>query len=61
MCLHVKVVKLSADETQTFGNRPVPMNTRLGLEIGKYDWLFPHNCIAELDLEKASECLQLAK
>lgn len=61
MCLRVKVVMLSADETQTSGNRPVPMNTRLGLEIEKYDWLFPHNFIAELDLEKASKCLQLAK
>lgn len=53
MCLHVKVVELSADETQTFGNRPVSTNIRLSLEIEKYDWPFPHNFIAELGLEKA--------
>lgn len=53
MCLRVKVVELSADETQTFGNRPVPTDTRLSLEIEKYDWPFPHNFIAELGLEKA--------
>lgn len=53
MCLRVKVVELSADDTQTFGNRPVFTNTRLSLEIEKYDWPFPHNFIAELGLEKA--------
>ena len=47
------MVELSADKTQTFGNRPVFMNTRPSLEIGKYDWPFPHNFIAELGLEKA--------